>query len=93
MLQQTDHIFTPKTKTPPGRLPDVTRGKEIRKGVDLRGGVPVIKQVFSRGNHGCDQTDENPSLLDRTDTPILVLSLVAAALSLFLFILFLSERL
>lgn len=63
------------------------------KGMNLGGHITIIKQVFSKGNEGHNRMDENPNILDRTDTPHFLFSLFAAFLSLLLFILFLAERL
>jgi hypothetical protein len=78
---------------PSGCIPDAAAWEETMKGMNLHGHIRIIKQVFSRGNKGHNPTDENLNFLDQTDTSNLVLSLLAAILSLLLFILFLSERL
>jgi len=76
-----------------GCLPDTAAWEETMKGTNLGAHIPIIKQVFSRRNEGHNPIDEDPGILDQTDTPHFLFSLLAAILSLLLFILFLAERL
>ena len=92
-MQQSGQFFTSYKKMPSGCLPDAAAWEETMKGMNLGIHIPIIKQIFSRGNEGHNLIDENPSILDRTDTPHFLFSLLAAILSLLLFILFLAERL
>ncbi len=92
-MQQSGQVFTFNKKMPSGCLPDAEAWEETMKGMNLRGHIPIIKQLFPRGDEGYNHIDENPSILDRTDTPHFLFSLLAAILSLLLFILFLAERL
>jgi hypothetical protein len=78
MLQKSIQILIPGRKILSGHLHDETPGKENRDDFDLQRGNPI---------------DEKLNFLNRTDGPILTFSLFTAALSLFLFILFLSEQL
>lgn len=94
MLQKSSHILIPGRKILSGRPYDTAPGKENRNGFDSGGHMlPTIKQVFSTGNEGDTPIDEKLNFLNQTDAPILTFSLFTAVLSLFLFILFLSERL
>ena len=92
-MQKSGQVFTFNKKMPSGCLPEAAAWEETMKGMNLHGHIPIIKQVFPRGNEGLKPTDENPSFLDQTDTPYFLFSLLAAILSLLLFILFLAERL
>ena len=94
MSQKSSHILVPDRKILSGRFYDAIHRKEDRNGFDSRGHIPpIIKQFFSRGNERHTPIDEKLNFLNQPDKPILTFSLFTAALSLFLFILFLSERL